>query len=310
MKRKLLLLLATLAAFSLVTAACSKDKTTTTNTTTKSGVPSGPAIKIGAQKFGESAILGEIYGQVLSTAGYKVSQVALDGYRPILLAAYDKGDVNLSAEYAASMLEELNAKKGEATSDAAETVAKLQTYLDGKNLVALTPSDAVDTNAFVIHQKLSDDKGIKTLSDLAAKGAGLKLVAPEDCKTNPFCIPGLKKVYGLDLAGSVIPLAADAVVPAFEANQAEIALVFSTDARIKTKGWVLLTDDKHMLAADNVVPVLSKAVADAYGADLTTLLDKVSAKLTTQQLIDMNKRYDVDKEDAKVIAADWIKANM
>ena len=64
-----------------------------------------------------------------------------------------------------------------------------------------------------------------------------------------------------------------------------------------------------MLAADNVFPILSQEVADAYGDDLITLLDEVSAALTTEDLIEMNKSYDVDREDAEDIANEWLADN-
>ena len=62
------------------------------------------------------------------------------------------------------------------------------------------PSDAVDTNAFVVTQETADELGLETLSDLAENGADLTLGGPADCATNPFCIPGLQTVYGVDLS--------------------------------------------------------------------------------------------------------------
>ena len=86
-------------------------------------------------------------------------------------------------------------------------------------------------------------------------------------------------------------------------------MLFSTDGRIASEGWVLLEDDQQMLAADNVFPIVSQELADAYGQDLTDLLDEVSAALTTEDLIELNKRYDVDRDDAEDIAADWLSDN-
>jgi osmoprotectant transport system substrate-binding protein len=69
---------------------------------------------------------------------------------------------------------------------------------------------------------------------------------------------------------------------------------------------VVLEDDKHLAAADNIVPVLNKDLVDSYGEDLTSVLNDISAALTTDDLIEMNKRYDIDKDDAEDIAADWL----
>jgi len=311
------LLVALLAALALIAGACGDDDDTvassgdepTDTTAAEEGdaAPEGPAIKIGAQDFGESAILAEIYGQALESAGYEVEQVPVGGFREVLVAAFENGEVNLSPEYAASMLEFLNGNAGEATGDAEETVGLLQTRLDELGLVALTPSPAVDTNAFVVTQETSEAEGLTKLSDLPADGGGLSLGAPQDCETNPFCIPGLQRVYGVDLSGSFVPLESGLVADALAAGEIQVGVLFSTSGRIADEGWVLLEDDEGMLAADNVTPVISAELEEAYADDLATLLDEISAAIDTETLAELNKRFDIDKEDADVIAADFLE---
>ena len=314
MTKTVRLLLGVLASLALVTAACGDDdpepNDAGSDTTADSGgAPEGPAVTIGTQDFGESAILAEIYKQALEEEGYEVSTQALGGFRDLEIAAFDNGEINFAPEYAASMLEALNGNAGEATSDADDTVTQLQTYLNEKNLTALEPSDAVDTNSFVVTQATADELGLATLSDLAEKGADLTLGGPADCETNPFCIPGLQDVYGLDLSANFTQLEPGAVADALEAEQIDVGVLFSTAGRIDDEGWVLLEDDETMLAADNVVPVVSDEVLDAYGDDFESLVDGLSGALTTEELTELNKRFDIDKEDAADIAADWLSEN-
>ncbi len=316
------LLVVLLATFALLAAACGDDddggvassgdepatsETTAAGSEGEGGPTEGPAIRIGAQDFGESAILAQVYGQVLEANGYTVEQVSVGGFRDVLLAAFDNGEVNLSPEYAASMLEFLNGNAGEATGDAEETVGLLQAQLDELDLVALTPSPAVDTNAFVVTQETAEAQGLAALSDLPADGGGLTLGAPQDCETNPFCIPGLQRVYGVDLSGDFVPLDAGLVADALEAGEIQVGVLFSTSGRIADEGWVLLEDDQSMLAADNVTPVVSSELETAYGQELVDLLDEISAAIDTDTLTELNKRFDIDKEDAEDIAADFIE---
>jgi osmoprotectant transport system substrate-binding protein len=225
----------------------------------------------------------------------------------VLLAAFDNGEVNLSPEYAASMLEFLNGNAGEATGDAEETVELLQAQLDEIGLVALEPAPAVDTNAFVVTSETAEAQGLENLSDLPADGGGLTLGAPPDCETNPFCIPGLQDVYGVDLSGSFVPLDAGLVADALEAGEIEVGVLFSTSGRIADEGWVLLEDDMDMLAADNVTPVISAELEEAYGQELVDLLNEISAAIDTETLTDLNRRFDIELEDADAIAADFIE---
>ena len=309
-------LLALVVPFSLVAAACGDDEegASSTGTTAASGeggagcaaeaAPDDAAeVVIGAQDFGESAILAELYKQCFEAAGYTVSIQEVGGFRDLEVAAFDAGDINFAPEYAASMLEFLNEQAGEATSDAAETTELLNTALEESGLAALTPSEAVDTNAFVVSQETSDELELTTLSGLADH-ADLTLGAPADCETNAFCLPGLQSVYGVDLSGGFTALETGAIVEALTAGEIDIALLFSTDSRIATEGLVLLEDDESMLAADNVLPVLTSDLAA--DATLTALADLVSASLTTEGLTELNRRFDVDVEDADAIAADHL----
>src|SRR5690606_16322589 len=136
----------------LVAAACGDDDG---DTTTGDGAPErdGPTISIGAQEFGEPAILAEIYAQALEAEGFDTRIQEVGGFRDLLFAAFDSGDVNLAPEYVASELEFLNDNAGEATSDVDETFSLLEPHLEERGLVGLTPSDAVNTNSFVVTEE-------------------------------------------------------------------------------------------------------------------------------------------------------------
>lgn len=269
----------------------------------------GPDIVIGSQDFGESAIVAEIYKGALEASGFSASVQAVGGFRDLELAAFDSGDINLAPEYAASMLEFLNDFAGEATGDAGETTDMLNGELEAIGLVALDPSDAVDTNALVVTGDTASAVGISTLSDLTDHPE-LVLGGPPDCETNAFCIPGLLDVYGVDLASTFQPLDAGQItVQALEAGEIDIAVLFSTSGIIADRGFVLLEDDKGMLAADNVVPVLTADLEEAYGSSLSDVLNDISSKLTTADLTAMNKAFDIDLEDPDDIAAEWLADN-
>jgi osmoprotectant transport system substrate-binding protein len=307
--------LAALLALALLGAACGDDDdnsaTGDSGSSSEPSVPEGPDLSIGAQDFGESAILARSIKGATENAGFTANVQEVGGFRDLLFGAFESGDVNVAPDYVASELEFLNDSAGQATSDVNATMALLTPLLAQKQLVGLDPSKAVDTNAFVMLKDTADAKGIATLSDLAAKGADLKLGAPQDCETNGFCIPGLKRVYGLDMTANFTPLDFGVIPDSLNEGAIDVGVVSSTDGRLadpKT-GWVLLKDDKGMLAADNVFIVLTADVQDAYGDTLTSVLDDVSSKLTTDDLIAMNKRYDVDKDDAQDIAADWLNDN-
>jgi osmoprotectant transport system substrate-binding protein len=103
-----------------------------------------------------------------------------------------------------------------------------------------------------------------------------------------------------------VPLDAGVVATSLNEGAIDVATLFSTDGRLAEEDWVVLEDDEGLAGADNIVPVLSTELVDTYGEDLTGLLDAISAELTTDDVIELNKRYDIDKDDAEDIAADWL----
>ncbi len=314
--RRIPLLAAAALVLAVPMAACGSDDSSSEATTGATGattaeaagsVPDGPTISIGAQDFGESAILAEIYGQALEAAGYPVSQEALGGFRDLVFSAFESGDINLTPEYAASALEFLNDFAGEATSDPAATVALLQTQLDSRGLVAFEPSPAIDSNSFVVTAETAEELGLENVSDLTAD---LRLGGPADCPDNASCLPGLLSTYDLDLSENFTPLdgGGPLTVAALDGGEIDVAILFSTDGTIADKGWVVLKDDKGLINADNIVPVGSQELVDTYGDAFAALINKISASLDTAELTELNRRVGIELEDADAVALSWLQA--
>jgi osmoprotectant transport system substrate-binding protein len=265
----------------------------------------GPEVVIGAQAFGESAILAEVYGLALADAGCIVRQQSLGGYRDLVFTSFASEDINFTAEYAASALEFLNGFAGEATGEIDPTAVALRSYLSAIGLAALNPSPAVDSNAFVVTADTAARLGLTKISDLTED---LRLGGPPDCSDNAACIPGLKSFYDIDLSANFIPLdgAGPITVAALLGGEIDVAVLFSTAGVIAQENWVVLEDDRNMINADNIIPVLSQNLLDAHGQGFIDLINSISAALDTPQLTELNRLYEIDKEDASVVARNWL----
>ena len=94
-------------------------------------------VTVGSTNFYEQEILGEVFAQVLENAGITVERKFQLGNREVVFPALQSGDIDILAEYAATLLEKVNTAAGEATSDPAATAAKLRERLDPLGLTAL-----------------------------------------------------------------------------------------------------------------------------------------------------------------------------
>jgi osmoprotectant transport system substrate-binding protein len=271
-----------------------------------SGGGSKGTVTVGSFNFSESAILGHIYGGALKNKGWTVNYRDNLGSREVVEPALEKGDIDLYPGYAATELEFINKGAGEATPDASATVSKLNGHLQSLGLKALSPSSAVDQNAFAV-SKTGKYANLKKLSDLAPIGSQLTLGGPPECPTRPFCQAGLEKLYGIHFkAFKALDAGGPLTKAALDKGDIDVGLIFSSDSAFASGKYVQLEDDKHLQNADAVTPIVrTKTVNESADA----VLNDVSSKLSTDDLIQMNKKADVDKQDPDQIAADWLKSH-
>jgi len=119
----------------------------------------------------------------------------------------------------------------------------------------------------------------------------VRLAAPASCPVNVNCIPGFKRVYGVDPSGSYVRLrVADAGVQALDDGIAEVATVFTSNPQLSRPDMLALRDDKGMITNDHVVPVVRASLLRTYGPALRRTFDDASGLLTTLQLRGLNQQ--------------------
>lgn len=266
-----------------------------------------PTVRIGSTNFNEQLILGELYAQILEANGYTVERKFNLGRREVVFPALASGQIDLEADYLATLLAFVN-KSAQGSTDPAATKTALQKELDAKSLTVLDYAPAVDQNGFVVTKATADKNKLAKLSDLAPVASAMILGAPPECPQRPFCIPGLKAAYGLTFK-DFKPLDAGGplTVAALDGGQIDVGLLFTSDAIIAVKGFVLLDDDKHLQLSDNVAPVVRNDLLSKGGDDFKRIINSIAPRLTTAELTAMNKRAGVDKTDPKDVAKEWLK---
>ena len=291
------LLVAALATLAVVAAACGS-----TNTP---GTASKGTVTVAGFNFPESSILANLYGEALAHDGYTVNYKLNLGTRTVVAPALSSGQIDIYPGYAASELEYYNHGAGEATSDPVATTAKLNTYLATINAVALTPSAAFDGNAYAVTKATATKYNLTKLSDLTPIAGQLVFGAGPECPTYKFCLPGLMSVYGLHFKQTLtLDTDGPATRAAFKNGSIQVGLVFSSDADLNALGLVVLQDDMHMIAADNVVPVVRTAIATD---EVKTVLNKIDAGLTTADLVTMNGQVELLHQDADAVAMAYLQ---
>ncbi|MFG2122850.1 ABC transporter substrate-binding protein [Streptomyces sp. NPDC048710] len=253
-------------------------------------------LTIGSAGFTESDLLAQLYAQLLNQAGYRTSIITVAN-RELYEPALESGQIDVVPEYAATLADWLNAKthgadaKPVGSPDLGATMKALHNLAAPRGLTVLPPGRAVDQNAFAVSADYARRHHLKTLSDLGASKLEVRLAAGDECVQRPYCGPGLKKVYGIDITG-IDPkgVGTTQAKRAVQDGRDQMALTTTTDATLDQFGLVLLADDRHLQNADYVVPVVNRARAG--GAGVAKALGRLNDVLTTADLADMNRQVD------------------
>ncbi|MFF8409946.1 ABC transporter substrate-binding protein [Streptomyces omiyaensis] len=302
------------AALAVSLAACGGDSLEQGKEKTSGGSGGKGALVVGAAAFTESKVLAELYAQLLRDEGYTVSVTTVKN-RELYEPALEKGEIDVVPEYAATLAEFLNAKvngpkapeeKPVASGDVKATVDALRKLAEPRGLKVLEAGGAVDQNAFAVSKEFAEKNKLKTLSDLGAAKLKVKIAAGDECAVRPFCAPGLKKTYGIDVAGVDpkgvgTPQAKQAVKDGVD----QLVLTTTTDATVDSFGLVFLEDDKQLQNADNVLPVVN--AKEAGTPEVAAALGKITEVLTTADLAELNRKVDAERAKPEDVAAAYLK---
>ena len=261
-------------------------------------------VSVGSTDFTEQQIVAEMYALVLEDAGYTVDRRYQLGSREVVFPALQGGELDVTAEYVGTLLEFINGGAGEATSDTQETLGLLQDQLpDG--LTMLEPSEAQDKNALALTQATADELGATAVSDLQSQASELVLGGPPECPQRPLCLPGYEDTYNLEFA-SFSPLDAGGPLTTEALNEGDIdvGLVFSTQGAIAANDWVVLEDDEGLQPAENITPAVREEILNG---EVEELLNAVSAALTTEKVIELNRRVDIDGEAVEDVVQEFLE---
>jgi osmoprotectant transport system substrate-binding protein len=306
MKKVLWLLLAAVLAAGI--AACgddldeSNDSGSSGTSTSESG-GSKPAITVGSANFPENVVLAEIYAGALQAKDFKVSKKLNVGSREALFPAMKNGEITVLPEYTGALLSYLTKAKSKAK-ETGEQVTEIKSNLP-ESLTLLEPSAAEDKDTITCNKGTVDKYGLTSIDDLAKVGNEITIGGPpEFAKREGFGIKALKRVYNAEFKKfQPLDVAGPLTVAALKDDKVQCANLFSTQSAIPANGFVTLEDPKGLVESEAVIPLIAK---DAATPEVTDTLNAVSAKLTTENLKELVKRVEVDKDDAETVASDFL----
>lgn len=269
----------------------------------------GKKITIGSKNFTESIIIARIYGQALAKAGYSVKYDLNLGLEAVATKAMQKGQIDGYPEYTGTALTALlGVDPKDVPKDENEAYQKAKAGYEKKyKFTAFPQTPFTDANAVGMTAEKAKELGNpKKISDIKDDAPKLTIAASAECFKRTDCVLGLKKVYGITFKKQ-IPIDVAQRHEVILKKKADITVPFTTDGQIAANKEVVLQDDKHLFPPYNVTFVVKDSVAKRLGPNLEKIVTTVQRGLTTPVMSELNSRVDLDKQDPKKVAADYLR---
>ena len=305
-RRRALSLFAGLAAgaASLALAGCGAGPNPLESPAGTGAATPGKELVIGSADSTESQVLAEVYAGALNAAGITASTKPNIGSREVYLKAVQDGSVDVVPDYSGNLL--LFVDK-DATEVSADKIAKALPERLPQGLGILEPSKAEKKDAMVVTRATAAKYELTSIEDMGKVCSELVIGAPAAFAERAYGLPGLKEKYGCE-PKKLEPFADDGgplTLKALLTDQVQVADIYTTTPSIADNDLVVLEDPKDNFIAQQVLPLIrTSTVPDA----ARNVLNEVSRKLTTEDLMNLNRAVSGNQKQSPAEAAKaWLK---
>ncbi len=266
-------------------------------------------VSIGSKDFAEEDLLATMTQVMLQKNGFKVTYKT-KAADPAIDQALRSGTIDMLWQYTGTELEQfLNVDNPPTDLNQAFAMAQQMDAAKGLSWVAPAPLD--DTNGIAIKASDAGKYGttLTAFGNYLQSNPNTVVCIQSEFRTRADGLPGLQKTYGTGWTSAKgykdIGSTAEQEIASGQCAAGE---VFTTDSAIAADNLMVLQDDKHLFPPDNVGLIVRSETLKKYPA-IAKLMTPVAAKLTTNEMIKLNKSVEVDKQNVNDVATNWLKQN-
>jgi osmoprotectant transport system substrate-binding protein len=222
------------------------------------------------------------------------------GSTQVVMPALARADIDLYPEYTGTALLVVLKLPPMSDRNAVFELVKSR-YATRYQLVLLDPAPMNDTQALATTQAISNQFGLRTLSDCSRAAPKLRLGAPHEFLARPDGLPGLIKAYGGFEFAKVVPVDIGLKYKALLTGAVDVVVAFGTDGEIHANKLVVLEDDKHFFPPYAVAPVVRRQTLQMYPSIAPTL-NGLAPLLTDEVMRRLNYQVDGARQEPSDVA--------
>ncbi|WP_028595003.1 ABC transporter permease/substrate-binding protein [Paenibacillus assamensis] len=229
------------------------------------------------------------------------------GGTSFVYTALTSGSIDLYPEFTGTAIVDL-LKEQPASTDQTKVFEQARNGLQNKlNLRMLEPMAYNNTYALAVPSALAEKYNLSTISDLKAVEHLLQAGFTPEFPEREDGYLGIQKLYGIQFAKINIMQPALRYT-ALNAGNIHVIDAYSTDSELQQYNLTVLEDDKHLFPPYQGAPLL-KADTLAKYPELENVLNKLSGKITDDEMRLMSYNVNVEKKDAASVAKQFLKSH-
>ncbi|OLT40703.1 glycine/betaine ABC transporter substrate-binding protein [Saccharomonospora sp. CUA-673] len=269
----------------------------------------GVEVTVGSKDFTEQIVLGYIAQIALEAAGADtVDMTNIAGSNSARYALED-GQLALQWEYTGTGWLSYLGNDSPVAGEQEQFEAVREADLERNDVVWLPYSQVNNTYAFATTEEFAEQHDLRTTTDmtnyLKENPEEAVFCVETEFASRPDGMPGVTKEYGFPVTESKT-FGTGAVYAAIAGGTCTFGEVFTTDGRISGLNLRVLEDDRSFFPEYNASVTLRKDFYEQH-PEIEQVLAPVAEALDNEEIIELNKRVDVDGRDASQVAYDWMR---
>ena len=172
-------------------------------------------------------------------------------------------------------------------------------------MVMLKPMKYNNTYAIAVSKKFAAENNLKTISDLARVKDEIKAGFTREFNDREDGYPGLKKLYQFEIP-NIKEFEPKLRYVAVQSGDINLVDAYSTDPELAQYNMVILKDDKHLFPPYQGSPIMREETLKKF-PELKKILEKLSGKISDEEMSTMNYRVSVKGEKAEDVAREYLR---
>ena len=228
------------------------------------------------------------------------------GKTSFVFNALKNGDIDIYPEFSGTaVFTFLN--ETPVNNNADDVFAQAQKGMESKfKMIMLKPMSYNNTYAIAVSKKFADENNLKTISDLVKVKNKIKAGFTREFNDREDGYPGLKKLYNFEIP-DIKEFEPKLRYVAVQSGDINLIDAYSTDAELAQYNMVVLKDDKHLFPPYQGSPMMREETLKKY-PELKNILEKLSGKISDEEMSSMNYRVSVKGEKAEDVAREYLKS--